>query len=71
MKVTSITSLLLFALFAVLPGSSLSATDSFTMSYSGQGVVDILLNTCTTSFAIKGQEPSAPSTYPVFVYTVT
>jgi hypothetical protein len=70
MKVTTITSLLMFVLLAVLPSSSFSATDSFTMSYSGQGVVDILLNTCTTSFAITGQEPSAPGTYPVFVYTV-
>lgn len=40
------------------------------MSYSGQGVADILLNTCATPFAIKGQEPSAPGSYPVFVYTV-
>jgi hypothetical protein len=66
MKATLITSLLLFTLFMVLPGSSFSATDSFTMSYMGQGSS----GTCATAFDIRGREPSAPGTYPVFVYTV-
>jgi len=66
MKTTLIIGLLLFTLFAALPGSSFSAADCFTMSYSGQGAT----GTCATSFEIRGREPSAPGTYPVFVYTV-
>src|SRR5262245_51972281 len=59
-------SLLLFALFVAAPSSSFSASDTFTMSYMGQGSS----GTCATSFNISGREPSAPGTYPVFVYTV-
>ncbi len=70
MKIFSINAILALAMLAALPGSPSQATDNFTMSYSGQGILDIPLGTCTASFDIKGQEPSAPGTYPVFVYTV-
>ncbi|MBO0797184.1 MAG: hypothetical protein J2P31_00015, partial [Blastocatellia bacterium] len=70
MKVISITSLLLFALSVTPSISSHQATNSFLMSYAGQGVNDILTQACATTFEIKGQEPSAPGKYPVFVYTV-
>jgi hypothetical protein len=57
-------------LFVGLPASSYQATDSCTMSYAGQGILDIPLGTCNAPFEIRGLEPSAPGAYPVFIYTV-
>ncbi|HLJ88463.1 MAG TPA: hypothetical protein VKZ53_16705 [Candidatus Angelobacter sp.] len=42
-------------------------TTPFTASYQGQGVG---AESCNTTFSIKGQEPSAQGTFPVFIYTV-
>jgi len=60
--------LLALSLAATLvSGTAWAQTDSFTLTYMGQGAN---ATTCNTSDAIDGVEPSAAGAYPVFVYTV-
>ena len=65
MKFASKISFLFLALF--WRSLAFGQVDNFTATYQGQGVGAA---TCNTAFIIKGQEPSAPGKYPVFVYTV-
>jgi hypothetical protein len=50
-----------------LSGIAWAQTTTFTLTYTGQGLAS---TSCNTSFSIDGVKPSAPGSYPVFLYFV-
>jgi hypothetical protein len=52
---------------ALVSSVAFGQTTSFTASYKGQGSGS---TSCSSSFTITGEEPSASGTYPVFLYMV-